>query len=787
MDLKAYQTQIIELIPLRDEPDFNDLLNKILFGESASDKFLIKMELSRLAKPCLRIIDIRHKVTDQCKLIELGNLKHYLTPSTAKILEYNIKLYGLYTVGAFEAVHEYITTEKNRKALKNRLPIVNEPSEEQCELIVLSQKNERAAPRMFFVCDITITLDNGKVITAQTSNVSISGVKVKLKKTIYFQSKTSMAINFLGLSLEFNDEILKKQIFYQLVKQESDIDGSNYLYLNYADDKKEFLLFIREFIRLNQYKYKLDVHYYCQLAKINALKQIYLAQMNILPICLDINASSPFIFALKNKINEQLLDSWHSEGINHLNLLFSKSRVTKLISSFQDIDSTSIYTFTHIVNDKQYFLSASEEELAEQGLKQIFIKYGQDKKNWCVYHLSLSPYQYKPSRSHNVAEAAPAIFHTITHMATLQCLSNAYPFDIECKLDNDQVKKLNQFVHRNEESEDITPLFTLFSEELRKEERYSYSSNISVSDAKTAYTGRVIDFSCSGLKIKLDKITGFTTSTKLTVNLVDLQKISKKFSLSDLKYKIVRPSSKDIFHLQVSDKPTLDICEQFFSTLVKNNAKHFTCTPLKEKKQPLVKHLIDVAEESFINAVFFISKIGAHFKITNAAIETEEHPLHSLFSIFSHNKNELNCSPLVNNKLYERLINQPLKKADKGDFIIEAIIYISVITDSRQQSTVSSFIDADFTSEQAKIKFIKESQVTGRFYALNYCLRKLPRIDMDCIKSEVKAISRFAIHLVKKLEEELADIEAMIEITDRTEYVISTVEQIESIKQNNHT
>lgn len=775
MDLKAYQTQLIELIPLRNEPDFNELLNKILFGESTSDKFLIKMELSRLAKPCQRIIDIRDKVTEQCELVEQDALKHYLTKSTQKVLQKQIQLYGLYTVGSFEAVHEYIAEEKNKKKIQQKLTPQKEVAQEQCELIALSQKNKRGAPRMFFVSEITITLNDGKQFTAQTSNISTSGVKLKLKDYIQFQPLTLMELTFSGLDLEYHEKVLKEKISYQLVKQESDIDGSHYLYLNYHDTNNPFTTFLAEFIRLNQYKYKIDVHYYYQLAKISALKHSYLAQMSTLPICLDVKATIPFIFALKNNVNQQLLNEWHCEGVNQLNFLFNELRLTKMIANLQHLNNTTIYTFTHTVKDKQYFLSASEEELIEKGLKQTFINYGRGKPNWRVYHLTLTPYQYHSENRYHVTEPVPAIFKQVTHMATLQRLTKAYPFSIEKQLNHSDVNELNQFVHRNEASAEITPLFTIFSDELRKEERYLYSSDLSVSDKKSTYNGKIIDFSNSGLKIKLDQISAFSTSTKLTVNLIELQKISKKFPLSALQYKVVRTGANNILHLQICDKKSLDICQQFFSVLVKNNAKHFTCKPLKEEKQPLAKHLIEIAEESFINAVFFISKMAARHKITYAAIETVAHPLHTIFSLCSNNKHELNYLPLANNQLYERLISQPLKESEGNKLTKEALIYIKAVKDNTKKWTISSFLDEDFKSDQAKATFIQESQFNASFYALHFRLTSLPNVDLENIKSETRAISRFAIHLTKKLEEELHAVEAMIEITDRTADIINAV------------
>ncbi|WP_022941005.1 PilZ domain-containing protein [Psychromonas hadalis] len=774
MDLKAYQSQIRELIPLRNEPDFNELLNKILFGESNSDKFLIKMELSRLAKPCQRLLDIRDKVTEPCEIFEQDKLKHHLTKPTIKVLQKSIKLYGLYTVGAFEAVHEFIATQKNalKKRQITRKKVVKR--EEQCELLTLSQKNKRGAPRMFFVSDITVTLNDGKTITAQTSNISSTGLKIKLSDSLHISNETLLNITFTGLALEYHDQVLKEQVRYQLVKQENDSEEQRYFYLNYIDDNKCFNSFISEFIRLNQYKYKIDVHYYYQLAKVSALKYNYLAQMNSLPLYLDAQAPSPFLFSLKNNSNKVLLNEWHCGGIDQLSYLFHELRFIKLLA--HTLSNTTVYTFTHTVKGKLYFLSATEEELNEKGLKQSFINYGRSKSSWRVYHLTLAPYQYQPSNRYDITESVPSLFKRVTHIATLQRLSKAYPFTIKTKLDKKDVNQLNQFVHRPENNTAPASVFSLFSDEQRKEARYLYASKLSVSDGKNSYNGHLVDFSHSGLKIKLEQITAFSNTTKLTIDLTELQKISKKYPLSDLHYKVIKTGANNIFHLQVCDKKTLDTCEHFFSLLVKNNAKHFTCIPLKEHKQPSLKHLVEIAEESFINCIFFLSKLSGRPKITFSAIDIADHPLHKLFSLYSDNHNELNYYPLVNNQLYERLVIQPFKESEGGLLNKEALIYIKAVKKSDQPWEISSFLDEDFNSEQEKINFIKESQFNATFYALHYRLTSLASIDLSSIKSEIRTISRFAIHLTKKLEDELCAINAMIEITDRTADIIKTVD-----------
>jgi len=775
MDLKAYQPQIRELIALRNSPDFNELLNKILFGESTSDKFLIKMELSRLSQPCQRILDLRDKITTPCQVFEKNNIKHYLTKDTIKVLEDNIKIYGAYTVGVFESVHEHIaeTKEKQKIQQTNAVKPVNK---DQCELLALSQKNKRTTPRMYFVSEVTLTAADGTVFKGHTSDISSSGVKIKLKEEIELNNDSVLTVLFTGLALEYTDKVLKEAITCYLVKQEHDIENESYLYFDYHNSNAVFTDFLKEFIRLNQFKYKIDVHYYYELARVRALKHCYLKQMATLPICLNAKTSSPFLFALENGVNKQLIQQFDCEQQNQLPVLFSELRLFKLMALMENKQTTTLYTFTHESKGKRYFLSATEEELLEKGLKHLFLNFGRQKSSWHAYHLTLTPFHYQSVNKSAITDPTPEILTSTTHMATLEPLAKDYPFAINSSPNKHDISQLNQFLHRPE-SHHITPsIFSLFSTERRKEARYLYASRLSISDQKSTFAGTIVDFSPAGLKIKLDKLCLFATASIITVNLSELQKLSSAYNLSNLRYKIVEKSSNNILHLQVHDQTSFDICRSFFPILVKNNAKHFKCLPLKTKKQPIQNRLIEVAEESFLSVVFFLSKEKSRQVITLSAIDMPDHPLQELFSLYSETDHELNSYPIINNNLHERLVVEPFKEANKASLPKETIIYVKVVKDSKDKPVISSFLEEDFSSEQAKLSFIAQSQLSGLFYALHYRVSMVPKIDLLSIKSEMNTISRFAIHLTKKLEESLLAVNGVIEITDRTADIINSVE-----------
>ncbi|WP_413699193.1 hypothetical protein ACLKMH_16980 [Psychromonas sp. KJ10-10] len=302
---------------------------------------------------------------------------------------------------------------------------------------------------MFFVSNIKVTLDNGENVKAQTSNLSVTGLKLKISNDVHIKNDVQLSITFTGLKLEYSNNILKEKIAYKLLRQEKIDDNFSYFYLNYVDDKDEFITFINDFIKVNQHKYKIDVLYYYQIAKTIALKNSYLARMNTLPICLDVNAENAFLFTLKNKTNHSILSEWHCAEVDQLPIIFGQSRLMKYIKQSTEKYITTIYTCSHTIKGKKYFLSACEEELNEKGLKQTFINYGRSKKTWRVYHLTVTPYQFKAVNNLDITEVVPPIFDQVTHSATLQRLRISSPFSVQANADSHHVNQLIQFIHRS--------------------------------------------------------------------------------------------------------------------------------------------------------------------------------------------------------------------------------------------------------------------------------------------------------------------------------------------------
>lgn len=768
MDFNNYKLQIKELLLKKNDPSFNNFLNKILINESASDKFLIKMEINRLSTPCRRVIDLRGKVSSECFSFQYENTQHYLDKNTQKVFLNSIEVYGEYTVGTFEDVMAHQQAEKKDLQNKTSIPTTGIYPKNTCKLIHLSEKNQRAAPRMFFVSDIAIEFDDGTKIFAQTTNISISGLKVKLKNILKIKNKSKVNISFLSLQKDHPKVNVLSSVPYQLVHQET-IDNSQYIYLNYANNDSHLISFIQAFIRNNQHKYKIDVHYYYQLAANKLLTNFYLENSSKLTVCLNSQSSTPFLFSLENKRNRAMINYWLTNDSNDLYSLFTQSRLQQLLSSSKKEVSTTLYSFTYVSNGISYYLSATEEELVDKEVKELFIHFGCNKDNWRIFNLSITNYHHSGEINHSISSKTnKQLLANISHISTLEDIT-FHPY-ISTETNKKDLNKLNQFVH-HKITQDASNNFQLFPIESRKAPRYIFKSNIIITYGGTEYSAQIINFSLSGLMVKLKKALDIAETEELSVNLIDLQKVSPKVSLADLKYKLINTSPNNTLNLKVVNIESKKIVEHFFALLIEHNSEHFKTQPTQEEKLAFSDELIKIQGVSHLSCALFVNKEKNQFNVKFATVGEQNKAIKTLFTLFRENENEIDITPINNNNLYKRLISHPLHAKSESCILKETFIYIKTTQNEDEKWTMESFLNEDFQNRKEQNNFIKSSTANTQRYILHFRLTQLNPPDFSIVQHEVDAISRFALHLTKKLQDELHAMSGLIEITDCTEIV----------------
>jgi len=774
MDFKGYQSQLHTLIPYHDDPDLNNIIDNVFFGENSSDKFLIKMELKRLITLCSRIIDLRQKVTEPTKQFTHAGLTHYLTESANTHLMSAIKLYSGYSVGAYELVIDHVQKIKQAQLEQKAEAKTLKKDTNITANIPMNNHRQQTTTRMFFVSKIKVMLDDTTELDAVTSNISASGLKIKLSEKNNYKNRQIIRIRFTDLSNEYKDKaITGRSIAYQIVKQEQDKSGIN-LYLTLKNEESDFSIFIKKFISSNQHKHKLDMLYYFMVAREKALKNSTLMAMDALPIYINVNnEDSAVLFMLRNDINKEIINDWRINDFNQIPSLFSQSDISKLLPLDAPKLETTLYCFTINKEGKAFLFFATEAQLQVTRLKHLFIEYGQSKANWHCYHLTLENYNYETVKQHQLTDIRPKIFNDITHVATLTEIKTQEVLSRNVYEELDDPNLLNQFAQRKI-TEFFVPVYDLFPSELRKEERYQYSSAVTINFNNKTYAGSICDFSNSGLKIKLIAPKLIPRRSVITLDFVDLQKLSNKFNLLNVQYRVVSSVSNTVYHLQIAVKESYITMHQFFSLLVKKNPTHFKEIPLKCHKQPVNSRLHEVVEPALHAAFFYISLLNNKPSISFSSITKSSNSLKQLFSFNCENEDENNHIVLSNKKLLDRILVLPLKEKSLTDTVLdfECCIYVNARQDRNKKWTIESYLDEDFDSEKMKRQFILNSRNTNQLHILHYRLSTIATPNLNAIASEIDTLSASAMHLTQRLEDELLNIKALVQIIDRTEQIL---------------
>ena len=91
IDFSKYQKLINSFRGEANKPSFDIKFNQSTTKMAKTEKFLLKMELKRLASACTRSIDLRGLVDGDCRLYEYSGQSHFLDDVAIKVFEENIE------------------------------------------------------------------------------------------------------------------------------------------------------------------------------------------------------------------------------------------------------------------------------------------------------------------------------------------------------------------------------------------------------------------------------------------------------------------------------------------------------------------------------------------------------------------------------------------------------------------------------------------------------------------------------------------------------------------------
>lgn len=809
-DFSKYQAIIDDFSGSVSAESFESRFNEATVKLPKSDRFLVKMEIKRLATPCTRLIDLRGHVDGECRPYQHDNRTHFLDDIAIKVFEDMVELYGGYTIAVYEAV---MNTENNFRVMYQRekeqesgnvstnvapKAKVFEKTQYPAELLSFGPYFNRKEERMNFAIPLIIGLPDGKDIEVTCSDISIHGCKFRYsgKKSIALQQM--LTIRFKGFENDFQfgtDSHYRYQVRNVQIIDNVQLVGVERI-LDPNRKRDGFRQFLAGFIQGNKRRYKINLDNTINALHSRSIEQFILPKSNELPIFIEDSEQGVLPrYVLTCHNNQGIFQYWQDESRQStLNFLVTPERLLRLKKHASKDCPLLVYSFVHESNGKAFFYTADTLQLEDDNVfKKHFLGFAANKASFAVHQLYALPIE--ESHANSPLTLADTISKRDQHLNqpiaedVLLSITNLSMVVIAQRIDSEELvnfykaisfddintNKLKNFGHKRL----IEPLAIddvgINYNNQRQEPRFKYKTPLVVSSDGVQWEGVSEDFSTSGLKVELEKPCVLVRGNVINVSFSQLQKITSSFDLNELPYEVMRVSKdKTVLHLRVFVEKHKHIGRSFFKALIEKNRDKLTPDEYAMFSPGLAKALRNIYSRSLQTVSIIVQTSGSRYKYETIATNDTENPLLNQCKRISDRVHHFNLYPLLSHLKATNFFNESLKKMQPDDLSINETLYISINPENEIiEQAVNTKLESDLQSDILKKMFIKNALKRGEFYCIQLKLSRTDQPDMKYLNPELSYISAYAIHRGKQIEQDIWSVAGVIQLVNVTQEVLN--------------
>lgn len=792
-----------------NKPSFDIKFTKSTKQLAKTERFLLKMELKRLASACTRSIDLRGLVDGECKLFEYNGQSHFLDEIAIRVFEDNIEKYNGYTFGVYEAVKN---TKNNFRVIYQKEKQNIEPSRSQAPPIELSKKTsnkvqypitifplnqyqDRIEERMNFVIPLTIVLEDSQKKSVSSIDISTKGVKFRISSKEPLSIDQKLRIIFNGLEGDFQF-VKGETLIYQIKSIHSDTNtqlvGCQRIE---AFDDDAFEKFLLNYIQSNKRRYKINLDNTISALQSRTFEQYVLPKINELPIFFQRSGTSVTPrYVLTTNNNQPTFQYWQDEENNsNLHFLVNEERFERLLKRHKQGKSLLVYSFVHKNQGKDFFYTIDEEQLSKEiDFSSEFLTFAAKKRSFAVTKLTYCTLDklniYSPFTLSNTQALEEQHINLPPSEEVIDCI-NSLPFlvvasDITHKTAIEQyqefstkeidVKKLKTFGHKRLKDKLVVEALGITYKNQRKEARFTYNTPTILECEKTQWEGHSVDFSISGVKIKLGESADLSVGELVYITFPALQKITSSHDLKKLPYKIVQINQKKtVINFRVHVKEYQHVGRSFFKLLINKNKDKLTADEYSLLVPGLAEALRTHYAHSLQVPTLVVQTSGSRYKVEALVTNDDDNEFLQQLKDLSDRKNYYNFYPLLTKLYKDSFIESCLKKLIISEKPICEVLYIAIERKHDQiDRDVNIKFDNELNSSELRTSFIKQALANGYLFCFQLKISRTNKPFIEHLNTELSYISSYAIHRSKQIEQDIWSVVGSIQYIDITHEVL---------------
>jgi hypothetical protein len=803
-DLSKYQKIIEQFRGNVLKNDFETNFAAMTQHIPKTDRFLLKMEIKRLAAPCTRLIDLRGHVDGECRSFEHDGRLHYLDDIAIKVHEDNIRFYQGYTFGVYEAV---MNTENNfrviyqkeksniGKPVKIESTKVFEKTQYPASLFTFGPYFNRSEERMNFAITIDILLENDKKeYECTSSDISVNGCKFRFNYPNKITVGQLINIRFRGLEDEF--QFGKEKSFNFEVRNIQKVDKVQLIgcIRVCSKDKRTdgFQVFLQGFIQGNKRRYKINLDNTISAIQSRSFEQFSLPKLNELPIFIeDIKGNILPRYALTCHNNQSTYQYWQDENRHStLYCLITPERIFRMVKAQALGKSLLVYSFIHKSQGKHYFYTADIQQLNDDSeFKKQFLGFAASKSTFAITQLTIMDVDidksYSPLTLSNTLTKKNEYLDLPIPNDALETLSNIPSIvvanDITSKAsieqyqqlssENVETSRLKNFGHKRLTSPLLMDEVGINYKNQRQEARFKYVTPVELEIEGVRCGGKSHDFSILGLKLELDNPSLLKKGEVVYLTFPGLQKITSAFELKGLPYEVMRINKKKtILNLRVYVEKHKHMGRAFFKALITKNRDKLNPDEYAMMIPGLAKALRNIYSRSLTIPSLIVQTSGSRYKLEVIVCGTVKDKLLPVMKQLSDRVSQYNLYPLLNNLQATNAMTSSLKKIQSDDAPIYETLYIAVNLENEMvDQAVTTKKSSELESPMLQRMFISRALSRGLFFCIQVKLSRTDEPDMDHLNPELSYISSYAIHRGKQIEQDIWSVAGIIQYIDITQ------------------
>ena len=815
MDNVAKQQLIEQLKPVVNEPEFDSIFSALTTDMDGPDRFQLKAELRRLARPCTRVIDLRKRVEGHCRPYKYRGFVHYMDDVAISIFEAGIEQYrGIFTEDTYEQVHNaennfrIIAQREQERMLAAAKRRAAEPGEaEPLELADTPQAAptphleapyftfgryfHRKEERMNFSVQVMLRDARGQNIEAMTSNISVSGMQVKISPDYRYEVGAEIGVRFTGLAQEFTFDS-NEVVPYKVVGTERVRD---FLYLRLLRDvefvSEAFDSFLVRFINGYKRRYKVNVDNTYNAIVTKGHEQFYFPRMSGVPLFFRREERRMYAaMAFETENNQALLDDWlNDENQNQLPGLFTGKRMSHFLRQIKEHPGTPatalFYSFQTLRQGKVSFYAATDFELAQDAdLKRIFLAYASRTSSFKVYRFSFSrlnlskawlpvtlPADILQKEKHLQRPPAPDVMrklHGLSHAGLLNDVTPPADRYHHFQCSKDELKALTNFAVPHSLPSVMQRVKYRFVN-FRSESRFGYRTRVRVRHGDAAMLGTTRDISTMGMQVDLEAPVKLEAGNFIELDLIQLAKRAVSFDLTYLRYEVMHVSKdKQTLHLRADVKVPQHQGRLYIAEMIEQNQDEVLKTRQGATLHGLQLCLRNLYSHSMMSMPLYLNRPkGGDFAPGMVGMSPLNQPLKELCLGLSDGWDKASLRPLMDEPQFQQQIRDSWQALNESDrpATLELYVFMRLYKGKLQieRRYRSQFKSASF--EQA---FVTNALASGSLMFLRLEINRTGKPDIAFIVNEFKYVHLYAAHKAQQLEKDLWSVVGLIDVIDCT-------------------